>query len=293
MRIEPRSASHFPRNASTFPGIIRARLAAGRMEHELASPDSILVSELATIERIVEFVAARHRLRPADAGDFASHVTMKLVENDYAILRKFEGRSSLRTYLNVVIQRLFLDYSVAKWGKWRPSAPAKRAGELGIMLERLLVRDGYSIDEAYEALLTNHRMDVDRREVERIAGLLPARAKRQFESDAALIDRAAGLPGTDALAEHNDRTALAERLSAALKRLIAAADPQDRLILVLHYVDGCSVAEIASTLSLDQKRLYRRLDQLLHDLREGLESEGIAADEALAIFDDPAVTVDW
>ena len=263
------------------------------MEHDLASPDTILVSELATIERIVGFVAARHHLRSADAADFASHVTMKLVENDHAILRKFKRRSSLRTYLNVVIQRLFLDYSVAKWGKWRPSAPAKRAGELGILLERLLVRDGYSIDEAYEALVTNHRMNVDRREVERIAGLLPARAKRKFESDASLVDRAADAPGADALAEHNDRTAYAQRVSAVLKRLRAALDPQDRLILVLHFEDGRSVAEIASTLNLDQKQLYRHRDQLLRDLREGLESEGIDADEALAIFDDPAVTVDW
>jgi RNA polymerase sigma factor for flagellar operon FliA len=278
---------------NAIPGIIRARLTAGRMEHDLAAPDTILVSELPTIERVVAFVASRHHLRSAEAADFASHVTMKLVENDYAILRKFEGRSSLRTYLTVVIQRLFLDYSVAKWGKWRPSAQAKRAGELGIMLERFLVRDGYSLDEAYEALLTNHRMHLDRREVERIAGLLPTRSRRQFESDAALVDRADGRPGADALADHNERTALAQRVSVALKRLIAAADPQDRLILVLRYVDGCSVADIASTLSLDQKRLYRRLEQLLRDLREGLESEGIAADEALSIFDDPAVTVDW
>jgi RNA polymerase sigma factor (sigma-70 family) len=291
--IAPGSAAHLPRTASIFPGIIRGHFIPGRMDHDLASPDTILVSELATIERVVDFVATRHHLRPADAADFASHVTMKLVENDYAILRKFERRSSLRTYLNVVIQRLFLDYSVAKWGKWRPSAPAKRAGEIGIMLERLLVRDGYSVDEAYEVLVTNHRMNVDRREVERIAGRLPARAKRQFESDASLVDRADDAPGADALAEHNDRIAFAQRVSAALKRLLAALDPQDRLILVLLYVDGRSVAEIASTLNLDQKRLYRRKDQLHAYLLEGLESEGISADDALAIFEDPTVTVDW
>jgi RNA polymerase sigma factor for flagellar operon FliA len=40
-----------------------------------------------------------------EADDFASHPKLKLIEDDYAILRKFQGRSSLRTYLTVVIER--------------------------------------------------------------------------------------------------------------------------------------------------------------------------------------------
>ena len=276
-----------------MPGIIRARLTAGRMEHDLAAPDTILVSELPAIERVVAFVASRHHLRSAEAADFASHVTMKLVENDYAILRKFEGRSSLRTYLTVVIQRLFLDYSVAKWGKWRPSAPAKRAGDIGIRLERLLMRDGYSFDEACEILLTNHQIRISRRKLERIAAMLPVRRKRRFETDASLVDHAADLPGADILVERNDRSVYARRVSAVLKHLLAAKGPQDRLILVLHFVDGCNRAEIASTLGIDQKRFYRHFDHLLSDLRAGLEAEGIGADEALAIFDDPEIFVDW
>jgi len=45
-----------------------------------------------------------------------------------ALLAKFEGRSSLRTFLTVVIQRLFLDHRISAWGKWRPSAEARRGG---------------------------------------------------------------------------------------------------------------------------------------------------------------------
>jgi len=284
-----RETLQLPRSAR----IIRARFKPGSMGEDRAPADTLLASALPTIDRVVGFVAARHHLRPADAADFKSQVTMQLVENDCAILRKFEGRSSLRTYLSVVVQRLFLDYSVAKWGKWRPSAEAKRAGEVGIMLERLLVRDGYTVDEAYEVLVTNHRMKIDRREVERIAGRLPARAKRQFESDVALVDRADDAPGADALTEHNDRTASAQRVTAVWKRLSAALDPQDRLILALLYVDGRTVAQIASALNLDQKPLYRRKDQLHAYLLEGFEAEGISADEALAMFEDPTITVDW
>lgn len=260
---------------------------------EPRSPESLFVSELPTIERIVTFIASRRRLPASDAEDFASHVKMKFVENDYAALRKFQGRSSLSTYLTVVIQRMFLDYSVAKWGRWRPSAEARRAGEVGVVLEQLLWRDGYGFEEACDVIATNYRFDVDRTELERIAGLLPPRLKRRFEDEASLVNRAADSASADALVEQSDRSRIAERVSTALKRLMARVEPQERLILVLRYTDGRSVADIATMIGIDQKRLYRHLEQLLRQLREGLEREGIAADEALGVFEDPAISVDW
>ena len=40
----------------------------------------------------------------------SSWVVAKLVEDDYAILRKFEGRSLLATYLSIVVARLVRDW---------------------------------------------------------------------------------------------------------------------------------------------------------------------------------------
>jgi DNA-directed RNA polymerase specialized sigma24 family protein len=90
--------------------------------------------------RAISFVSSRHHLPGSEADDFGSHVKLKLIEHDYAILKKFEGRSNLRTYLTVVIHRLFLDYRIKAWGKWRPSAAAKRCGGVAILLERLTRR---------------------------------------------------------------------------------------------------------------------------------------------------------
>ena len=67
---------------------------------------------------------------------------LKLIDDDYQILRGFRERSSLRTYLSTVVERLFLDYRIRQWGKWRPSAQARRAGALAVRLEALLHRDG-------------------------------------------------------------------------------------------------------------------------------------------------------
>jgi RNA polymerase sigma factor (sigma-70 family) len=273
--------------------IIRRQRPANPMEQSLTSFEAMLVSEFATIERVIDFVASRHHLGAADAADFASHVKTKLVEDDYRILRRFQGRSSLRTYLVVVVQRLILDYSIAKWGKWRPSAEAKRAGNAGIALEQLLWRDGYSFDEACEILATNHHITVSRAELERIASALPARPRRRFESDLSLQQHVDPAAGADVLAERRERSAFAERVAAVLKRLLSLLEPQDRLILIMRFVDGHTVADIASMLRIEQKPLYRRLDRLLRDLREGFRAEGIAAEDALAIFDDPTISLDW
>ena len=37
---------------------------------------------------------------------------------------------------------------IAEWGKWRPSAVAKRLGPTAVLLDRLLTRDGRPFDDA-------------------------------------------------------------------------------------------------------------------------------------------------
>jgi DNA-directed RNA polymerase specialized sigma24 family protein len=123
--------------------------------------------------------------------------------------------------------------------------------------------------------------------------LLPPRSTREFESDDSLALRPDPAPGAEELVDRTERSAIAARVSAALKQFIAAAEPQDRLILVLRFADQRTVPEIASVLRIDQKRLYRRLEDLLREMRSRLHADGIAADEALSLFDDPTVSIDW
>jgi RNA polymerase sigma factor for flagellar operon FliA len=264
---------------------------------ERAVPDSsradLFVSQLDVVERVIAFVCARHRVSSADAEDFGSYVKLKFVESDYAVLAKFEGRSSLRTYLTVVIQRLFLDYRISAWGKWRPSAEARRAGPVGVLLEQLMVRDGHPFEEACEALRTTHCVDVSRAVLESLAARLPVRLKRRFERDDALADVASNTRPADDAAADRDREATATLVSAALQRLTETLDAQDRLIIAMRFEDGRTVADIATILRLEQKALYRRLDRLLLDLRRALEAEGIDAAAVRDLLDSPAVEVAW
>jgi len=122
--------------------------------HELW--ERLFVACLGTIDSIVLALARRHRLCAADAADLASVVRLRIMSDDYAVLRKFQQRSSLRTYLAVVIHRVFLDEQIAKRGKWRPSQRARRKGPTAVLFERLTTRDGLTFDEACSALEIDH-----------------------------------------------------------------------------------------------------------------------------------------
>jgi RNA polymerase sigma factor (sigma-70 family) len=249
------------------------------------SGEAMFLSQLATIERVIAFVCARHRLVGADAEDFSSYVKLKFVESDYAVLGKFQGRSSVRTYLAVVIGRLALDFRIAAWGKWRPSAAAKRQGATAVLLEQLLTRDGHTFEEAYELVTTNHGVTLTRVELERLAGQLPLRIPRRHETDEALADLPSSHASADGPLIAHERTEAGGRLVAALRRAKARFEPQDRLIIAMRFEDGLSVAAIAAALRLDQKALYRRFERLLRELRAALELDGVTAEEVREMLD--------
>src|SRR5690349_6626283 len=215
-----------------------------RRVQSAAEAEALFLSELDLIEAVIAFVCARHRLPAADAEDFASDVKLKLVQNEYAIVRKFEGRSTFRTFITIVIQRIFLDRRISAWGKWRPSAEAKRTGPLGVLLDQVLNRDRYTLNEACELLATKYGASVPRADFEQLAARVAVRPRRRFDSDEALEEIAAteSDPG-DLVVEHR-REALAERVSAILRRVMSTLDPESQLILVLRFEDGRSVADI-------------------------------------------------
>src|ERR1043166_518978 len=133
-----------------------------------ASAEQLFLTNLQTIDRICAHVSRQHRLSADDAEEFTPVVHLKLVPGHYATLRKFQGRCALRTFLTVVIQRIFLDHRAATWGKWRPSARSRREGPVAVLLERLTMRSGLSFDDACRVIETNYRMPVRREECERL-----------------------------------------------------------------------------------------------------------------------------
>jgi RNA polymerase sigma factor for flagellar operon FliA len=242
-------------------------------------PEQVFVQNLDLINRVAAFVCRRNHLNPQESDEFSSHVRFKLIEDSYAVLRKFEGRSSLSTYLTTVIQRLFFQYRVQLWGKWRPSAEAKRLGEKAITLERMLTRDDYTLAEAIATLTTGNDPLYTREEIEALYLRLPVRQPRpMLVPDNAVPDIPAPIAADDGVMQQH-RECTARAVSHALDDAIDSMDSQDKVILRMRFWYGKKVPDIAATLHMDQKKLYKRIDHLIGGLRVALEGAGIARDD--------------
>lgn len=242
------------------------------------------LTHLHLIDRLIEYTCRRAHCPAQEAEEFASWAKLRLVSDDYGILRKFEGKSAMSTYLSVVLQRLFLDFRAERWGKWRPSAEAKRMGALAIRVEELVSRDGLGLEEAVRTLTVGRPDAPDRGEIERLAERLPVRAPRRFESDAVLEEHPSGELLPDERLAAQERGRLFRSAAETLETVAAELVPEDRLLLKLRFWKGMSVADIATLLKLEAKPLYRRYERLLKDLRQRLEERGIGAEQAAELF---------
>ena len=241
------------------------------------------------IEAVLAYTRRAHRLSADDGDEFCSWARLRLLENDGAILRKFQGLSSIKTFLVTVIQRLFLDWRIKEWGKWRPTTDARRLGPVAIELERLVLRDGIDFEQAAETLVSKGTA-LSREECDRIWSELPRRPGRQRTGDQSLEILPA--PTRHDPIEVDEHLTSAARAGAALAAAIPTLAPQEQLIIRLRFQDGFTVARIAQLIGAEQKPLYRRIEQILGRLRASLTAAGVTAEEMRELFGNPAVEMD-
>jgi RNA polymerase sigma factor (sigma-70 family) len=241
--------------------------------------ESHILACLPVIDGVTAQVCRRHRLSADESEDFMSEVRLHFIEREFEPLVRFEGRSSLRTYLTVVITRLFLNYRNRFWGRWRPSTEARHLGPSAILIERLVARDGWSFDQVVTMFRINHGETLEGPLAVFCVKVSRRPAGRQVvaEREAEGVWSAAASPDANLVrAEHEF---LAKRVQVALDRAREALKPEERLLLKMRFEERLSIAEIARALHRDQKRLYRVLERVLATVGEMLEADGISRDD--------------
>ncbi len=239
-----------------------------------SEPEQWFLEQLPIIDRIIDAIMRRHCLGASEADEFGAWARGRLVDNDYAIPRKFQGRSTAQTYLTVVLGNLYRDFRNSAWGRWRPSAEATRLGPVAIRLEQLLYRDGVSLREA-SGVLNSAGCTLSDAELARMAARLPARPKdREVALDASLVATNGDLAQ---IAGERERKLIHTAIREAVKEL----SDEDRLILRLRFWDDVSIANIARALQLEQKPLYRRLERIQGAIRTKLEVQGVSRELAM------------
>jgi RNA polymerase sigma factor for flagellar operon FliA len=251
--------------------------------------EALFLEHLPRIERTIGSLARRHGFRDAEAADLSSWIKLRLIEDDYGVLRKFRGESAITTYLTVVIATLVQDYRVQKWGRWRPSAAALRQGGVAMKLEALVYRQGYELKQAAEVIRSSGETRFSDRELAAMLAELPTRVPlRPREVGEEPIAELPASAAADSAYEHSVAQAERHEVEAALRRALDQLPAEDRCILLMRYWQDMSVADIARALSLQQKPLYKRLDKLLGELRRLLTQFGVAPERAMELVNEVA-----
>lgn len=239
--------------------------------------EALFLKHLSWIEKVAAIACSRAGVPEGEAEDFAGWVKLKLMENDYAALRKFRGEAGIKTFLATVVVRQFHDYMREKRGRWRPSSAAERLGPPARELEELVYRDGYRLDQAGEKLRTSGRTTLSDKELARLLAQLPARTPtRPVEVVSEPLLFAAEAPSrADERVTAAEAEARRGEVMGALGRALDQLEPEERMIVRMHFADGYTLADVARALRLDQKPLYRRVERLRSRLRHYLENEGV------------------
>jgi RNA polymerase sigma factor for flagellar operon FliA len=260
------------------------------------TPEDLFLSNLATIERAARFAARRAGLSPDDADDLAATVKLTLLENDYAVLRGFEERCSLGTYVVSIAHRLIADERMHVSGRWRPSAEARRAGEAAVLLETLVVRDHKPLEEALP-LVRKIDATMTRKAADLLLARLPARTQRArlVAVDERVPEQEVDSESVEARAFARERTAAATKTNTVLREALATLSADDRVLLRLRFGNGMRVAAIARAWQCDQQILYRRIETMVHRLRQQLIAAGIDAVTAAQLVggDDSRLDFGW
>lgn len=229
---------------------------------EASNPEAAFLAALPAIDRIISILGRRYGLADDDVEEFSSWARARIIEGDYAVFRKFGGRSSLDTYLSVVLANLLKDYRNSRWGRWRPSAISRRLGAVAVRLETMLYRDGHSVGEAAQVFKAK---GVPEEEIRNLAGRIPPRVKAREVALDAGVEEAAPATGS---AEPDDTDRLVD---AAIAELSA----EDQVLVRMRFWDDFSVADIARSLGVEQKPLYRRLETIQAKLGLLLVDRGV------------------
>lgn len=256
--------------------------------------EALFRANLPLIERVVRRVCHDAGLHDADADDFASEVHLALIDGQYAVLRAWQRRSSLATYLTVVVKRLLSDERNRTRGRWEPSASARRGGPAAILLETLVCRDGQTLDEAFPRV---HALDpsLTREDAEAIVAAFPQRAPRPrlLPLEDADTDSARAPDEADAAVRMRELGRFSVEANRIVRRTLTSFDAEDCAILRLHFGSSMSLADISRMLRLPQRPLYRRLERLLRVLRDALVNAGIDARAAGSLIGSAVQALDF
>jgi len=255
-----------------------------------------LVPYLPLLDKLIGHEGRRRRLRADEIEDLGSYVRLRLLERGGDVLEHFQGNSSIPTYLAVVVQRIYLDWRRRNWGDWRPSTLARRLGDVAVELERMWAREALPWDHVQASLLSRFGEEAAPERLEALRDQLGTHRRPKLVGEEALQPLPDPSPGADSALLDRERNEAAERLVRAVQQSIAGLEPEDRLVLRLHFKEQKSLRTIAECLGCDHRRVHRQVGRVLLELRQHLNERGCTREMVILALENPegvSETIGW
>jgi RNA polymerase sigma factor for flagellar operon FliA len=258
-----------------------------------AGDQSPYVAYASAVEGAIRAVSVCHHLRGPDADDFGQEARLHFLRDNCGVLRRFRGLSSIETYLYRVAQNVYLNWQDKRYGRWRPSAAAKRLGSAAVRLERLVVRDGLKVSEALALLPETEHALLDAK----TTGWLRQHAAEFVSSRARLgLTLTQNLSGSSPITEAPlaawEAETTACRLRHVLTRLVSELPPLDQWVLRARFGRGLTVRAIASMLGQQPRYMYGHLERVLHRLRHQLLARHLSREDLDTVLAGPGIELD-
>jgi RNA polymerase sigma factor (sigma-70 family) len=230
---------------------------------------------LKLINEAIGIICRRHGITGDDAKDFAQHVHLQLIENDYKKLRAYKGTGVLKIYLSTVISRIFIDQVRSKW---HPSAEATRIGPTAVHLEKLVYRHQYAVHEACQIMASNPATALDENAAHAILGRLHLKRPRPVmvnDPEEHLPRFPDPAPDPEAQLMQKQLQQKKQKINAQIGALVGSLSNEDLLLIKFYFVHGRKMSEIARMLGKPDGMLYKRTQTILRKMRESMLSAGV------------------
>jgi RNA polymerase sigma factor (sigma-70 family) len=247
--------------------------------------EQLLLDNLPFIDQVIGSIGRRHRLSKHEVDELTSFVHFRLIENDYRVLRRFQQRSLLSTYLVTVVARLFSDYRNARWGRWRPLMAARRLGPVAVLLDRLVSRDGHPVEEAIQVMRITHHVSESEEELRDLWARLPRREADSMVSLDADESEELARPALD----ESDRDQHAARVGQALRRGAAALTARDRALIRLRVQEDLTLQQLATIEGVHESAMRRRWQRVMKTLRAAFTEAGLDSRDVVTLLETGAL----
>lgn len=219
-----------------------------------------------------------------------NRVLDKLRENNFKILRKFQGKAKISTYITAVIARQAVDFLREKKGRKRTKERAAKHGQLGEVVYEKIIKAGQPVAHAYKEMQTEYGYGGSLQDIEVMLDKIKGSARpkgletipagyQNPDSGEIIVPDPHDTP--EQLAIESGRM---EKIKETVAHIVAGLSGEERLILRMRFpIDEDEkpkeIDQIAKLLGTSKKAVYHRITRILKKCRDLSVHSGVKGND--------------